>query len=399
MWKPFWYATGAFFFVLAGVIWASTQSTFLFIHPTAPDARIEIDFETGAAVVVAHAKGRTDKPGDAAAGVPRAEVPEREFEFGTMNPLTMGRHEFLVRNVGTAPLELKLGPTTCKCTLGKLADNKLLPGEESHVTLEWNTGRKLQYSHAGTLLTNDPNLRQIELRVTGRVLTVLDADVKELVFPKLLPNEGGKAQTFLYSGVWDAFEVVSGECSLAGATWAVEPCTLEKLPDDIEARHAQLLTVQVPGDLPSGPFTGTLRLAIRDPQSGDERELVLPLQGTVLRRLSVYGPAIDGNGLIDLGKIAVGRGKKVKLVVKVRDELTALDFAQVVTTPAFLKAEFRPRAEDEGKGLYDLTVEVPADTPVCQHLVDSHGQIRIDTGHPRIGVVELPISFAVVPRL
>jgi hypothetical protein len=239
----------------------------------------------------------------------------------------------------------------------------------------------------------------MELRVSGRVLTVLDADVDELIFPKVLPGSGGQAQSILYSGIWGSFEVVAGECSLAGATWSVEPCSLDQLPSDFAALHAQLLTVRLPADLPSGPISGMLRLTVREPKSSEERELVLPLQGTMLRRLSVYGPAIDGDGLIDLGKIAVGTGKKVKLIVKVRDEQTALAGATVVTSPALLKAELKPRSEQQGKGLYDLTVEVPADAPICQHLVEPRGSIKIDTGHPRIGIVELPVSFAVMPRL
>jgi hypothetical protein len=395
MWKPFWYAVSALFLALAGGIWAASQSTFLFRHPTAPDARIEIDYDTRAAVVVAM---RDRDKGPAAVGVPRAEVPEREFDFGTMNPLTMGRHEFLVRNTGTAPLELRLGPTTCKCTLGKLKDNLLPPGEETHVTLEWNTGRKPSYSHGGTLFTNDPDAKQLELLVSGKVLTVLDTEVDELVFSRVLPGAEGTAQTFIYSSVWSSFEVLSGECSLAGATWSVEPCPLDGLPAEMAAKHAQLLTVKLPADLPAGKLHGSLRLQVREQQSGEQRDLVLPIQGTVLGLYSVYGPALDGEGGIELGKIPVGRGKKAQLVFKVYDEEATLDGAVVTAKPDFVQVKLKPGGHGQAKGLYQLSIEVPSDAPVCQHQVEPRGRITIDTGHPRIGLVEMPLTFAVVPK-
>jgi hypothetical protein len=48
--------------------------------------------------------------------------------------------------------------------------------------------------------------------------------------------------------------------------------------------------------------------------------------------------------------------------------------------------------------MYQLTIEIPAGTPPCQYKSNPLGRLRIDTDHPRIGDVELNLSFAIVPR-
>ena len=399
MGRTFWIAAGVVVCLLAGMVWVSAQSTFLYVHPGAKDTRIIIDYETGAAVVAEkRSQGQVELSDRIRTGVARAEIPQREFHFGTMNPLTMGRHDFVVRNTGTAPLELKLGGTSCKCTLGRLSNNRLPPGGETNVTLEWNTGRHPEYAHGGTLLTNDPQNSRVELRVTGRVITVLSADVPEIIFPTIDPGAAGKAETFLYSQVWDGFEVVGGQCGLEGITWEVETVADHLVPEDLHSSHAQLLRVTTSADLPTGEFNDVLRLEVEHAASGERRQIELPIHGTVGRRLAIYGPAIDAQGIIDLGRIPVGKGKKVKVLVKVRDADPAIEAARLIVKPEWLKAELTRHPADAGRGLYDLTVELPSAAPPCQYLGNPLGQLRIDTGHPRIGVVELGVTFAVLPR-
>src|SRR5687768_8123279 len=50
-------------------------------------------------------------------GRAKAETGNTEFTFGTLNPGDSGKHSFVIRNTGFAPLALQEGPTTCKCTM------------------------------------------------------------------------------------------------------------------------------------------------------------------------------------------------------------------------------------------------------------------------------------------
>ena len=106
---------------------------------------------------------------------PRAVVVNGErHDFGTMDRLAQGEHAFQIHNDGDAPLELQLGKTTCKCTLGELADSKLEPGQTTTVTLTWQvkTGEEM-FEQNAEIITNDPHLNPILLIILGNVIDSL----------------------------------------------------------------------------------------------------------------------------------------------------------------------------------------------------------------------------------
>jgi hypothetical protein len=113
--------------------------------------------------------------------------------------------------------------------------------------------------------------------------------------------------------------------------------------------------------------------------------------------MAIYGPAIDSNGIVELGNLPEGQGKRVRLLAKVRDTEAEITEPALEVSPVFLKAEFT-KHPGEQKGLYDITIELPDDLPPCQYNSSPVGRITIDTHHPRVGVVELLVSFAVIPR-
>ncbi|HTN75968.1 MAG TPA: DUF1573 domain-containing protein, partial [Pirellulaceae bacterium] len=72
----------------------------------------------------------TSEPLDPAAGVPKVVVVNGDrFEFGTSERNVKESHNFELRNDGSAPLNVKVEHTTCKCTVADLQKTKLQPGE------------------------------------------------------------------------------------------------------------------------------------------------------------------------------------------------------------------------------------------------------------------------------
>jgi hypothetical protein len=373
--------------------WASASATFLFSHPRTKGYRVEIDRATGQAVVVGKV-GEFRAP--AGAGQPKVNVENDEYDFGVMDPLTTGKHNFVLKNVGAVPLRLSVGPTTCKCTVSGLDKREVAPGEQAIVTLEWNTGRAPLYSHAGTIYTNDPDRRSLEVRVSGKVRMQLGADISELVLPDVRPNEAAVGECFLYSQVWDQFEIQSLDSRLTGLTWEltnVKPGQAAQL----EATAVQRLRVTIPAEGLAPRFTDTLHIRAQVAGEDELQTLDLPIQGNVLGRYTVYGGDIVENA-VELGSIPWGRGKKAKLLIKVRDAELSLGEVQVEATPSLLKATFQPRQESSSLGLYDLHLELPAETAPCQYLGTPQGEVIIKTNHPRIGTLRFPVRFAVVAR-
>ncbi|HUG67304.1 MAG TPA: DUF1573 domain-containing protein, partial [Pirellulaceae bacterium] len=326
---------------------------------------------------------------------PKAIAAELVHDFGVMDPLTKGRHAFVIRNEGTGPLVLRKGPTTCKCTLSNLSRGEIGPGEAGVVVLDWNSGRDLLYSHEATIYTNDPEADELHFRVTGKVRQRLGAVPPAISFGGIEPDGQGKVDVILYSQLWDEFDVIGGDCSVEGVTWKVDSVTAADatLGDVLSARKVTLTT----GDaMPQGSFFGQLRLDIQ-PAAGDRETLELPLDGQMLRRLAVYGPAITIDGVVDVGQVHQGQTKKTRLVLKIRDPQRELRVTGITTHPGFVKAAVLPYdAEPKDAGLMQLEVEIPADAPRCSYLGVPLGDLKIEFDHPRIPSLDLKVKFAVV---
>ncbi len=110
---------------------------------------------------------------------PKVEfVNERIFDFGSMERLSKQKHTFLIKNVGNAPLFMKVRRTTCKCTISSLDDQAIQPGETGDVTVEW-TGKTLtpepDFKQGVEIETNDPENELISLVIYGYVTETVRA--------------------------------------------------------------------------------------------------------------------------------------------------------------------------------------------------------------------------------
>ena len=113
-----------------------------------------------------------------------AYMPTNTHDFGIMDPHGTASHQFEIHNKGSAPLALKMGTTTCKCTAGKLGSSLLQPGEQTTIELTWNTGYKVdEYEQSAFLLTNDPTVPEIEIKVKGEIKGELMSPEK-ITFPQ-----------------------------------------------------------------------------------------------------------------------------------------------------------------------------------------------------------------------
>lgn len=320
------------------------------------------------------------------------------FDFGVMDPLTSGTHKFMIRNDGTAPLKLAKGPTSCKCTLGTVANGYLEPGESTHVTLQWTTGRDKVYSHYATIRTNDPNKREIDLRVEGHVRVRLRAEPEAVLFGSVAPNHAGVAEFVLYSQLWDSFELVAGESTIDGVQWSASPLESEALVN-MDARCGTRIRVVSPPDLQSGVLSGILRLTAKpsgENDNGENREIEIPIHGRIKNRISLYGAGIDSSGVVDMGHIRGGKGAKRRFLVRVHDRESELEVSNLQVEPEFVEVRLTAHESSSGKRNLYLKVEVPADAPQCLYLGEKLGKIQLQFDHPRIKELELDVKLAVL---
>ena len=121
--------------------------------------------------------------------LPQVLCKETEFNFGVMPPFDNGTHVFKIQNTGNGRLVLKNAGTSCNCTETDLAAVVVEPGDSHDITVTWNTDKAGDFAQYTKVITNSPDIRELELWVKGHVATILDASVGSFGFGDLAGKE------------------------------------------------------------------------------------------------------------------------------------------------------------------------------------------------------------------
>lgn len=318
---------------------------------------------------------RPAAPGLAAPGEPqpRLVVDAIEHHFGLVRAETLASHDFRVRNAGQAPLTLEAGGSTCaSCTVGRIAKGRLLPGEETAVTIEYHAGpNSLAFRKAAFVHTNDPAYRPLALTISGRVAPRCEAAPAEVAFSRTADDGPQSSDLRLLAYFDDHLEVGRYEW----ADPAVAPYFDVQLKplggEDVKragARGGQLLTLVVRPGLPAGTTITRLTL-VTDLQAS---KIELPVRVDVTSNLEIVGSGWNQQeNLLTLGTVRRAEGLRRTLYLVLRgDDRRQAQFALAAVKPDWLKVSVGPpTAFGQGSAVrVPLTVEVPAGSPASNFL-------------------------------
>jgi hypothetical protein len=332
-------------------------------------------------------------------------VDREEYDFGTVDAGQEASHDFVFTNVGTAPMELSPGMTTCRCTVSLVNATAVPPGESSKVKVTWRPRGELgPYRRTVSIHTNDPERPDVTLTVAGEVTVGLRADPPELVFSGLGLGEAGGGQ----ARVW---------CNLPGRPLAITGFTLsdkpaagffqvawEALPEaavrqEKGAKSGVLLRVAVKPGLPQGPFQQTISLETNQPS---HPELTVVVKGEVESDISVAGPNWSSQlGLLDIGTVSSQTGTQRRLLLVVRGaNCQKVRFKPVRTVPEFLEVRVgEATVIGDGEAAHTpLFIQIPQGCRAANYLGSDAaklGEILLETNHPRVPQVRVLVRFAV----
>jgi hypothetical protein len=332
----------------------------------------------------------------------RASIEETEFYFDSMQRGTKKSHLFTIKNVGNAPLTIRLGPTSCKCTLGVASDQPIPPGESTDVRLEWTANVDPgPFRQSATLLTNDPRRPQITLTIQGDVTDAKGVEPREFLFDKLTAGESKSASIFVLSFLEDSIRVTEPELSRPETRdffdVQIEGVPREELPNP-DAKAGVRVTLRVKPGLPLGIFNQRLKLRT---SLQDAEELEIPVVGRVVGDISVHGADWDDRVFaVRLGPVKSAHGKRAALNLVVRGPAAAETEFQVAATdpPEMIARLGEPRRLRDDLVHVPLEVEVPPGTPPMARLgteQGDEGRVLLDTTHPAMPKLELGVRFTV----
>jgi hypothetical protein len=332
---------------------------------------------------------------------PRAVVVNGErFDFGTMDRFARDKHTFKIRNDGNAPLELALGNTTCKCTVGSLNSSRLPPGEGTDVTLEWQvkTG-DFRFEQSAELLTNDPHHNPIRLIIHGTVIDTLRPEEPQITLSDLSANEESEVRMAVF-----AFRV--NDLAAVSYRWlkpdnadrlkvSFEPLPPEKLPPGGTSGVTIVLKV-LPG-LPLGPLAETLQITFNVPEYDP---LDVPVYGSVVSDVSLAGPGVNAARLlVNLGQAPASEGLKRTAYIVVKGRHRGDTQVQLVGTEP--SAEFQatlgePMRDNPALVRFPLTIEIPPNaTPVARTGDENFARVKLTTTHPQVKEMTVKLRYII----
>ncbi|MEO0531683.1 MAG: DUF1573 domain-containing protein [Planctomycetota bacterium] len=352
---------------------------------------------------------------------PSADVDSETYNFGTMQRGSTESHEFVFTNGGNAPLTLEVGRTSCKCTLGDVANRPIPPGESSPVRLEWVAkSQPGSFRQVATVLTNDPSKPTIELTVEGIVTETTGLVPNEFLLGRMNADETHTATVYLasYDTSEEADELLAEatmDDSVAMADryeFTTEPVSRSDLPIEGAETGVKLTVTAGPG-LPIGTITEwvTVRTNLHDDRpQGTELDgvtLQVPLLARVEGDISLHGAGWSKErGLLNMGKIASSNGKQAKLRISFKgyhaDELQA-EVASV--DPEWLEVELtEPIQIRPGVRHQPMVVRVPSGQPAQIRsgagaegggVGDGDARIRLTTNHPTASELDVKVRFVI----
>lgn len=334
--------------------------------------------------------------------VPKVKVPEPHFDFGTMQRGTSKSHEFEIQNVGDAPLKLRAGTTSCKCTLSEVSEAAIPPGGTTKVKVQWTAKADSgPFRQTANVLTNDPLKSTVELEVEGKIMTASGVEPPDFLFDKIPVGESKTAQVYVMAMLQDNISVTDPQFSDAQIrdrfVAKIEPVEAKDLPNQSAKRGVRVTVTAKPG-LPVGRFTQWLSLTTNLPEA---EHLEIPIIGQVVGDISVHGTGwIEERGALRVGPVKSSEGSQNKLSVMVRgaDATTTKIKVESVTPPELKVTVGEPKKLSDTLVQVPLDVEIPVGTRPMVHLDTAQGEpghIVLSTTHPKIKELAINVEFAV----
>ena len=327
-------------------------------------------------------------------GTPKVEVVGgTEFNFGTMLHGESMSHTFIFRNVGDGPLNLDMGSSTCKCTVGDLKSSILQPGEETEVTLTWNAvSISSDFGQSATIHTSAPDSPEVQLRVRGQIADSFVIEPAELSLGELSVSEP-LTKTF------HVFNYLKSSKQLKDFTWSDEKSrdkvNIVSRPVEIDAQqfpqHSNAVgAYEVQVTFEPGLSLGQInsRITFETDQGEKVGTLEVPVVGRVAGDIVlVGGPSFDPKlNILRMGTVKSSEGGKVSISMAVQGSQRADVRPEIVsvTPEKSLQVSVGEAKEVGGRIYFPLVFEVPKGAPETYYAGGNpkdFGKVVVKTNH------------------
>ncbi|HZZ27306.1 MAG TPA: DUF1573 domain-containing protein [Pirellulales bacterium] len=335
---------------------------------------------------------------------PHVVPDQEEYNFGSMERESHKSHVFTIRNDGHAPLILKKGETTCRCTKFEIAETDLKPGDSTAVTLEWkardvNPGA---FRQSATIETNDPARPQLTFTISGDVTSSYRVNPTALAFSSISASEPHTADINIYSYRSGQLAVDSHEFTESSTAdkfeFRAEPMPASTVQEEKNAQSGVVAHVTVKPGLPLGAFRQKIHIHLNQ----EEEALEVPIEGNTIADVVIAGRNWDDDhSLLTLGTVSGPEGATAELFI-VAHGTHRNDLHPKIKSvkPEMLKVSLGDPQGGTGDSpvRIPIKIEIPPGTRPMLHLGGEEGklgEILISTDLPEAQTIRILVRFAV----
>ncbi len=121
---------------------------------------------------------------------PHIDISGAEYDFGHVTAGTKVQHDFVVKNTGTAPLDIQRVVAACGCTATSTRSNSVAPGASTVVKAEFDTtGFSGEKFKAITVYSNDPDQPSVSLALKGTVESDVKVSPRNVIFSEVVREQ------------------------------------------------------------------------------------------------------------------------------------------------------------------------------------------------------------------
>lgn len=323
-------------------------------------------------------------------------------DFGTMDRNAHGKHTWIVRNDGDAPLNLTTGQPSCGVCIKvfSVAKATLQPGEKTEVNIEWDVKTSdAEFEQSGPLDTNDKNRPSVQLALHGHVLDTVRTDRGDVHFHDLSANESASSSVNIYAFRDTELKIEKHDFSNPSLAKHFDisfaPLSTDELAREPNAKGGQKMTVEVKPGLPQGDFSETISITTDQ----NPEPLSVRVIGNIASDILLMGPNVTrAKLLVSLGAISQKVGKKHTVFVLVkgphRDD-TKVQIESVEPASEFSAKLGEPIRDSAKIVRYPITIEVPAGATLVTRMEGSYATINVTTTHPEVKELNIKVRYVV----
>jgi hypothetical protein len=339
----------------------------------------------------------------------RAAVDQEVYNFGKMYMSEHGKHEFTITNQGDHPLTLNTGSTSCSCTVSKINDSDLAPGQSTTVLVTWKAkGRVGNFEQHVSINTSDQTRPEITFTIKGEYTQAIYADPDELTFGHIAGNEPATRKARIFCNLPN-HQLIIQEHQLSDPSLAkffhveVTPLGDEEVHKKKDAVSGVLVSVTVKPGLLLGPFQQRILLATN---STEYPEVDLPVFGSVGEVTLVGAGWSSESGVLEIGEVDGRSAAQRRLIILARGPAAKdMNFKVVSVDPDILKVKLgRTTVIDTAAvSQTELTIEIPERKAFGKKVPASYmggengklGEILLETVQPPVHSLRIRVRFAV----